>query len=315
MRDIKPYFKNQELHNTFQIVLATGDNDIILNYQLYDNPVQTQWQRNMLQSVDKQIVSKMYNKTKDIVLHELNGKLRVLGLEPITEPNHNILNDLHLKVENAESDLDVWNEINSLIHQLEGGLKNIIDASFAFQFDFKDRLEKIEIEEYHKLWLSGTCYFWGNLILGYDTIGKDWMNVMQDNDIEHIEGDIVKNQSRLNTETLASFRIQSYSDTNLANKFFKWYSSLDPKIKQKVPINDLNKLSLGRPLLGKIIIDKTFTDFNPVQSEWYVPNHACKLNWNREVLSKATGVKSFRFYDSDLAHDMIMQHSGLNGYT
>jgi hypothetical protein len=58
------------------------------------------------------------------------------------------------------------------------------------------------------------------------------------------------------------------------------------ELQTKVPINDLNKLSLGRYLIGTVIIDdRYFLKYHNNASDWNSPNHPIKKKWNEEVFS------------------------------
>jgi len=76
-----------------------------------------------------------------------------------------------------------------------------------------------------------------------------------------------------------------------------------------IPLDNLNKLSLGRYLLGEVIITDTFLTFHPVTSDWYVPNHICKLTWNKEMLKDDATVTNIQFYNSNLYFETLMKHT------
>jgi hypothetical protein len=88
-------------------------------------------------------------------------------------------------------------------------------------------------------------------------------------------------------------------------QFYKWAKTTDID----VPLNNLNALSLGRYVLGEIIITEPMIDFHPAVSDWYVPNHRCKLKWNKKIASSS--VKSIEFLNSDLYFKTIMEHANL----
>jgi hypothetical protein len=95
-----------------------------------------------------------------------------------------------------------------------------------------------------------------------------------------------------NDDKSISFYINKISDFNSLFKINKFDS-----ISNDVPLDNLNQLSLGLYLLGEIIITDAFLDFHPTASDWYVPNHICKLSWNRDVLGHNTLIKKIKFFN------------------
>jgi hypothetical protein len=111
----------------------------------------------------------------------------------------------------------------------------------------------------------------------------------------------------IGSETVMSFHTEYPYDKSGENIFYKWYLE-NPK---DVPINDLNKLSLGRFLLGKLIITDVFLWHYHDLAAWYIPNHLCKLTWNRDVLSTATAIEEIEFLETDIAYKTLLEHTKL----
>jgi hypothetical protein len=64
-------------------------------------------------------------------------------------------------------------------------------------------------------------------------------------------------------------------------------SSLPTDLQDKVPIDNLNKLSLGRYLIGRVLVnDDYFLKYHNNINDWMTPNHPIKKKWNEEVFSK-----------------------------
>jgi hypothetical protein len=177
----------------------------------------------------------------------------------------------------------------------------VVDLNYKLQFSVLGIGADVPIEEYHKLWLSTNYSDWGSLYLGYETVGKDWADIAQDNDT--LEDLAV--QKFIGTETVMSFRSQAPYEKLIENDFFKWVKE-NPK---GVPVNSLNELALGRYVLGKLIITDTFTSFNKNPLVWYMPNHIAKRQWNQEVLSSAKGIESISFFESNMYYDSLMKHT------
>ncbi len=94
--------------------------------------------------------------------------------------------------------------------------------------------------------------------------------------------------------------------TNINKEFYKWYTTLPNKIQNKIPIDNLNKLSLGRYNLGKIIIDENFLSIEPDAKKWLLPTGSvysimgkddCKTKWNREVFAKIVDIKQIEIIE------------------
>jgi hypothetical protein len=152
-----------------------------------------------------------------------------------------------------------------------------------------------ELEEEDKLYLiSGVK--WGGLYLGYNTLGKDWLNIAKDNDVEVVERKMVKPQRRFAAETWLNFGGDA-SHVESVKTFYNWVNSLPIKLRQNVPIDDLNELTLGRLALGEVIINDVFLRYEPNRYYWQVPNHPCKYKWNTEVFNTFEKIIKIEFYE------------------
>lgn len=290
----KRFFNNSVGYNTLAVTL---DNDVVLHYQLDDNPVQHQWQRLILDNLSKPILSSFNNKSIETHFNEINTVVERLGETPLTKFDTDELNELHSKFVKQQPASEDWKLINKLIHCIESAQRNDIDLGYFLDFCI-DTGQTCPIEDHHKLWLTTTAFNWGVLSLGYNTVGKSWIDVAIDNDTP--EEAVTK--IHISTETVMCFGIEPLSHKRLENQFWEWAQNHNIEI-------DLNKLDLGNYLLGKTIITKSMLDYHNQPSDWYVPNHSCKLAWNRDVLSTANFVKDIQFYNSDLAHDTAIEHT------
>ena len=133
-------------------------------------------------------------------------------------------------------------------------------------------------------------YKWGGLYLGYNTLGKDYMHAMKDNDIRLIANNEVKPQKRYAAEIWISFGPDA--DHPSTFEFATWVDTLDKEIREKIPLNNLQDMMLGRLLLGEIIINKAFTNIDP--DHWLTTDHLCKQKWNKEVFSTFREVTDVR---------------------
>lgn len=297
-------FYNSKGFNTAKITLTSG---LELHYHLSDNPVQHIWQE--LIKCDELKTDMSSAMTYDESLARLNELTQRVGQPIFTGTvTREQLNDLHAAYVNAASQhiadkqlFDDWHDINNLIHIIECKIDNPL-SQYTGTIQFRNEQDPglTPILEEYKLWLT-TNKRWGDLLLGYGTLGKDWVDVSTDNDGTN---DLTL-QTTVTTETLMMFPFENPFAKYTEKQFYKWAKQTDIE----VPLNNLNALSLGRYVLGEIIITAPMLDFHPTVSDWYVPNHLCKLTWNK-VIAGST-VESIEFFDSDLYFKTIIDHGQL----
>ena len=215
--------------------------------------------------------------------------------DSVAEIDAKILNDLHEKFEEYGTQIEILNnnfiELNELIHACEDVIKpqnaNSLPVMHC-QFDFYPQDSFNPILEQDKLFLE-TEFKWGNIYLGYNTLGKDWLKVCLDNDIDVISRNMVKPQKRFAAETFVNFGPDCTS-YHVQRSFSSWYNTLPEELKIKVPINNLNELCLGRFVVGRIIIDEYFLKYDPNPSNWQELNSNTKRKWNDDVFSTFTKI-------------------------
>ena len=190
--------------------------------------------------------------------------------------------------------------LNELIHQFEQALAQSTTKSFNMheqayyhkltaKHDYMGAILDIQpvglftdIEEKDKILLT-TQYHWGGLYLGYNTLGKDYMSVCTDNDIRAIENDEVKPQCKFAAEIWLNFGMDAIVSSSF--DFSSWYATLPKHLQNKIPVDNLNALTLGRFPLGNLYIDDQFYEIDNNLDHWRARNHYCKKIWNKEVFS------------------------------
>jgi hypothetical protein len=318
------------MYNKFlKITMLKNDgSEIILTYMLEDNnPVVDKWiemtkksiKNNMkikasLNNVEINNISILLKKIND-VLYFINNhydkKLPVFT--NFYELDNIILNYLHEefeiygdRIEELQSKNN-WSyelhenflSLNEYIHMIETAMHGSEDnfPNFSCLYDFTPAGLHEPIKEEYKHFLENK-FEWGGLYCGYNTLGKDYLSIAPENDWEVIERDEVRPQIRFAAETWMNFGPDL--KTTINKEFYKWYTTLPNKIQNKIPIDDLNKLSLGRYSLGKIIIDENFLSIEPDAKKWLLPTGSvysimgkedCKTKWNREVFAKIVDIK------------------------
>jgi hypothetical protein len=238
------------------------------------------------------------------LVKEINDLLLSTGRPQLSWPiQQDQLNQIHhsfvsIPLPHSEAD----SKINALIHAIEskGSIMNDYDATTKF---YKDPDAAIPIKEEYKLWLSNELD-WGHLFAGFATIGKSWKDIAKTNDdIEDL-----KIQSLITSETVMMFNADYPYRKASECMLYNW-AKTSP---HSVPLDNLNQLSFGSYFLGQIIITDVFLKFHPIASDWYVPNHKCKMHWNKTVMGHKAKVKQIKFSNSDLYFDTLLQHTGLN---
>ena len=299
---MKEMFRNKVGYNTACIKVRTQDKVLELFYHLSDNPVQHQWQE--FHSVAKQYKT---HPSYKLSIAEITEILYVLARQKnftITLPlDQDQLNYIHSKfVENRNCRDQVWDDINTYVHIAEDKLDNFNDFNSTIFFEADPKPTPKLLDEKFKLWLTAD-QSWGDLQLGYATVGKGWEDIADDDDgLEDL-----KIQSTISSETRIHFNVEPPWKKFNENKFYEWANN-----RIDVPLDNLNKLSLGRYYLGKIIITDSFLEFHSNASDWYVPNHSCKLRWNKTMIGSDVEVMSVEFFDSDMYYNTIIKHTGFN---
>lgn len=250
--------------------LQISDIDILHNHICECvNYISLNYDRNLQQYVND------YRLTTDI-LNELHKEFEIYGtrLDELTKSNKWTIN-LH----------NLFLKLNELIHQYEDLLfKSGKFPNMHLLFDYYPQEIHLPLYESDKIWLT-SHFKWGGVYLGYNTLGKDWLNVYLDNDIEVIIRDAVKVQNRFAAETWINFG-PDISDWWMLSEFEKWYNSLSDELKNKVPVHSLNALALGRYKLGQLIItDEFLSRYGGEKKDYEISNSQYKLNWNLSFFS------------------------------
>ena len=187
-------------------------------------------------------------------------------------------------------------ELNEVIHLHEDVLKSKTAEfpNMAVLYDYYPQEIHYPIKESDKIWLTPELK-WGELYLGYNTLGKDWFKVMCDHDLEVIEREKVRPQQRFDAEAWMNFGpdIDSWW-SNL--QLEQWYNKLPVELQRKVPINNLNKLCYGRYRIGWLIVDETFVyKYGGDIEDYKKPRSQAKLDWNYNVFSTFEKIVSVEF--------------------
>jgi len=186
----------------------------------------------------------------------------------------------------------LWLDLNQWIHITESAMIDEGYPNFSCLIQYTPFIEQgARITPEDKLFLDHTPK-WGQLYLGYNTLGKDYMHAYADDDKRVITNNQVKVQEWLSTEVWLNFsKDELYAPhKEFELRFYNWWKSIEGN----PPFVNVDELALGRYYLGEISFDDTFLDFHPVYEDWLVPNSDIRRAWNLTVfrkIVKATGVK------------------------
>ena len=290
-----------------------------LSYHIYDTPLSNKWisvtERNLANPnhTIHGVFNNLTNKDVPEIFARLTTIITNINKEydkklPVADTYDNkMLNYLHEEFEVFGSRLDeapkkliysalgkgTWSEtlkdnffaLNEAIHACEDALVDKDDTwgPAGILYDIHPLGIHEPVTEEDKLYLRPD-FHWGKLYLGYNTLGKDWQNIHKDNDVEVIDRDMVKPQRRYAAEAWLNFgRDQDFIQR--ITKFVNWCKSLPAHTQSKIPLDNINELTLGRFLIGELVIDEQFLKYDPVLRNWQTSDHPCRLKWNKTVLS------------------------------
>jgi hypothetical protein len=291
-----------------------------LYYRIYDTDLAHRWikltEKNKAQK--KELFSKFTNRIYS-ELPEVTANLNNIVVDinkqydqqlPVYDTlNTEQLNYLHEQFEVYGDRIDefvknkTWTEelhqlflrLNEAIHLTEDVLKTKSRPwpSFAMLYDYVPQEHHLPIKEEDKFLLRPNLQ-WGKIYLGYNTLGKDWLKVQCDNDIEVVERDQVRSQERFAAESWLNFGPDQDYNTVMM-RFYQWYKTLPEELQSKVPLHNYSELNLGRFILGELIIDEYFLSFHNSEEDWHTPRHQCKVDWSMKIFTTFRSLQDISF--------------------
>jgi hypothetical protein len=293
-----------------------------LRYSIYDTSLSSKWAdlTNINLKNPNHKVSSVFNNRSEKDVPEITQQIKNIVSKITTEYDREIttfdeldtqkLNYLHEEFEIFGERMDElaleskltetltsnFFALNEHIHMCEDAMLTTSNTwgRFGVLYDIHPLGLHLSVNDEDKLYLEyGRS--WGKLYLGYNTLGKDWAAVAKDNDIEVIARDMVKPQKRFSAEAWLYFSRDCLSVQNISF-FQKWVKTLPVELQKKVPYHNLNELSLGKMILGELVIDHNFLKYDPNPNNWKIFNHPSKLKWNHEVFTTFRSVESIKLY-------------------
>ena len=274
----------------------------------YQNKGKTSFTLN-ISNKDRSHLNELIEKLNSIIdeLNNTYGSNILLTIDKKKGVNQKILNNLHEKFEKygenkflylGEHVHFLWLQLNEWIHITEVAIETTEDKfpQYGAVITAYPPYPGRKLEEIDKLFLN-TDFSWGHLYLGYNTLGKDYMSAVCDNDTRVIINNQIKVQERYSSEVWLCFQNKTYTNMQKIREleFYQWYESLDQEYQELIPIENLNILGLGRYYLGHILINKDLLKFHPVTEDW--SNHKIQKEWNNKVFSKVKSVVGVKIYE------------------
>ena len=299
----------------FSITFLTEDNtEYKICYNLFNTPYILDWlnlwEVNCKENkIDAWFVNSTWKKLPQIIeegnllISKINYihkfELPTISLENLS----NTLNFLHHKFENhiykVSDEGNLLEKLNYAIHKIEHiMLDNNTDIlNFLSIVKPAGSMSSIPLAPEYKLFASNYSN-WGDLVLGYATTGKNWKDAITDNDTALIETNDISNKIDILPEFYCSFNYNGYYDSRISHllqvssnqTFYKLYQKLDAKLRDIVPIGNLNEISYGKLVLGHIDYKEFFKKESTIDADrhYYDLKYRASIikEWNVEVFSK-----------------------------
>jgi hypothetical protein len=197
--------------------------------------------------------------------------------------NRQILNYLHYEFHRFEEELDglivgydPLIRLNVDIHILEAMIDNyggdisagfFLHASPAAGIVTGTHVEEITDPSLYEYFLHDVSF--GDLLLGYHTVGKNIYHCFVDNDVELVKKNMIRPQRTISNEVVLSFSERNREPYPGASKMHleevkKWVhdNELDEYVDMSLPENQ----AVARPLLGQLVNrdEVTYTEVNEI---------------------------------------------------
>jgi hypothetical protein len=275
------------LNETYQIFFSDGTHTEVLEYKIIDSPISRIWLNCIkchLSSPDcviyenqsivnfpsenkiKQLWEKIHSLIKNINFILLNDTSYV-GIntnELFFQDKNNYLNYLHNEFHSIHEkyyglckELRTYlDQFNKNIHKLQSWntyKKNDQQSLYAtfFLHSSKPRINAIYNIENKDLYsyFNYDDYKFGDLKLGYHTIGKNVFECCWNNDIEVVKKGLVRPQTTISSEVILDFK-KNFPSSQLLNYLQTWIN--DNNLKQYIDMESPENRIVRQPLLGRL---------------------------------------------------------------
>lgn len=284
----------------YEIDFTNGSNVETLRYQLVDSPIVDAWcklvqgallasngqvsDNQWIQKAPDDTIELMWKRMKTLVDDLNTGRYGIrpeLFMPSTFDPNVNhseLLNYLHLQFhkfaeQTHSTEYNPILELNPLIHNIEASLQGgPMSCGFHLEWDYSESVPRvIDIEDmsWYRYWTSSRKF--GDMTLGYHTVGKNLWMCYKDHDVNLVRSKMVRPQRTISSEVNLIFksdRQQRWSDVHRAaknNNFLrmcKWMETNN--LTQYIDMTKPYNCAIGQPLLGKLVGKYTAADIGRV---------------------------------------------------
>ena len=211
--------------------------------------------------------------------------------------NKSVLNELHEAFEKFGDSIDstenyVKNVLhdrmiafNTQIHNFEGIIRawdNLNDIHCQGLVDFLPAGKHLDLKPEDYLLFSPNLN-WGWMYLGYNTLGKHWLSVIDDDDIDVVKRGAVRPQARFAAEFSMHFCEDSRLPFSNQIKMYQWFTKNNLQKNYTKPLA-LNEVALGFIPIGRL--REWQTSGNEIIRARTIRTRAEKMQWNIDVWSK-----------------------------
>ncbi len=271
----------------------------------------TSWHKKS-DGADKDILIELCNKLST----ELNATEHT-DLPIVENLNFDIFNHLHFVFEQQlpqNPSNPLWSDLNIAIHKLENILMHEqVDSvkKLLSVVNHTNMSDRIAIEDdwatYQVINAS-----WGDLIAGYATTGKNWLDTFATNDLELLKQNGVKIQKHIMAEFYACYEFPNsgwqldpltakFSDMDMKIKFLHWKNRLPTELRSHVPDN-AEHFYLGKYILGRINLHALHRYFPTFDKTKFNTDRNFRLEWfdywHKEFFNQIQHVSSVKCYEN-----------------
>lgn len=261
--------KNNELKKDlyFNYVKKLNDEEIKKHFNDFNkniNYINDNYDKKLINQINFEKVKNDLNILN--LLHEdfQDYNYRLDNLEHEEENNKKMLSEKHL--------MENFNKLNINIHNTESLINN--DENFCLIRFLDNQNEDLKEKDY---FLFSDILIWGTVYLGYNTIGKNFVDCFKDNDINLVKQKKVRPQRTFSSEIYINFNDhQSNKNPNdIKLEFYKWW--IDNKLSQYYSDISVKDFTFGLIPIG-------FLHAYIINKKYYMINDKLdKKDWNQKI--------------------------------
>ena len=242
-----------------RVTYSDGFNLLPLTYVLYDHPPALKFLHLIQKNIEKPLVQEtsfvLYTKDEQDLRENIVNLTKKLGID-----SNLSLEELHEIVEKENSSNEDYDKLNRLIHVYEQFLSNRDTPRINSFFRF-DNATTLPIENEDLLFFRMDRSY-GDLCMGYNTLGKHWLEIAGRGETDKIDSVVV--QQHINCEGYMIYRPSYETPFTVSKHFVEWYKR---NVKKPITLD----MALGYIIVGKLVMP----------TEWNNVYNAERDNWTR----------------------------------